>query len=199
MHLIHTNNTLKAFINIGARATIIREIDGNILTGALELIRCGSYGGGDRHSDPHIGGEVNALARLKADITLANPMGLYISGLFPSGWETPDGSDPLDYWKIVRGTEAFGLRAVYEVPPEKNFTVSDILINGEPIEFGAQIADFIKIKLVGLACRFGQSEAEPMTYCYGERPTGSTPSVIAAVDDDEDADESDEELSTQRR
>ncbi len=190
VHLIHRNNTLRAFINIGARATIIRKIDGTILTGELELIRCGDYGGADRHSDPHIGGEVNALARLKADITMANPMGLYIHGLFPTGWETPDGSDPLDYWKIVRGTKDLGLRAVYEVPAEKNFTVGDILINGEPIEFGAQIADFIKIKLVGMACRFGQSEADPITHCHGES------GIVGIADAASDAD--DEEFSPQR-
>jgi hypothetical protein len=190
VHLIHTNNTLGAFVNIGARATIVRMIGGNILTGELELIRCGRYGGEARHSDPHIGGEVNALARLKADITLANPMGLYIHGLFPAGWETPDGSDPLDYWTIVRGTPELGLRAVYEVPPEKNFTVGDILINGDPIEFGAQMTDFIKIKLVGLACRFGQSQAAPVTHCDGE---GSFAGVAIA-----DADLADEEESPQR-
>ncbi len=195
VHLIHTNNTLKAFINIGVRSTIIRKIDGEILTGELELIRCGRYGGEGRHSDPHIGGEVNALARLGADITMANPMGLYISGLFPTGWETPDCSDPLDYWRIVRGSEEFGLRAVYEVPPEKGFTVSDILINGEPIEFGAQIADFIKIKLVGMACRFGQCQAAPVTYCHGERPIADARGV---VDIDDEVEEGDEEFSPQR-
>jgi hypothetical protein len=183
-HLIHANNTLGAFINIGARATIVREIAGTILTGELELIRCGRYGGENRHSDPHIGGEVNALARLKADITMANPMGLYIHGLFPAGWETPDGSDPMDYWHIVRGTDEFAVRAVYEVPSDKPFTVGDILINGDPIDFGAQIADFIKIKLVGVACRFGQSQAVPVTHCDGE---GVFPGLAAAVlpDDEE--------------
>lgn len=190
VHLIHVNNTLRAFINIGARATIVRQIGGTVLTGELELIRCGRYGGENRHSDPHIGGEVNALARLKADITMANPMGLYIHGLFPTGWETPDGSDPLDYWKIVRGTTDLSLRAVYEVPAEKNFTVSDIRINGEPIEFGAQITDFIKIKLVGIACRFGQSQAAPVTHCHGE---GVFAGVVAGTEDLDD-----EEHSPQR-
>ena len=165
VHLIQVNNTLGAFVNIGARSTIVRKIGGNILTGAVELIRCGKYGGENRHSDPHIGSVVNELARLKADITLANPMGLYIHGLFPSGWATPDGSDPLDYWKIVRGTPELGLRAVYEVPPDKGFVVGDIKISGDAIEFGAQIADFISIKLVGVACRIGQSQAEPVTHC----------------------------------
>ena len=176
VHLIHVNNTLSAFVNIGARSTMVRMIGGTVLTGALELIRCGRYGGENRHSDPHIGGEVNALARLKADMTLANPMGLYIHGLFPTGWATPDGSDPLGFWKIVRGTKDLSLRAVYEVPAEKNFTVGDILINGEPIEFGAQVADFIKIKLVGVACRFGLSQAAPVTHCEGE---GVFPAVAA--------------------
>lgn len=161
-HLGHVNNTLGAFVNIGARATIIRRrTDGTIMTGETELIDCGAYGGRNRHSDPHIGGEVNALARRGARITMANPVGLSMDGLFPLGWETPDGSDPKAFWHVDRGTDAHQMRARFEVPPNRGFVVGDIKINGRPIEFGAQIADFIRVKLVGLAHEFDQHLADP--------------------------------------
>jgi hypothetical protein len=75
-------------------------------------------------------------------------------------WVTPDGSDPASFWKITRGTQEKALRAVYEVPEERGFAAGDIQINGRNIEFGAQIVDFITIKLTGLATRFGQSTAQ---------------------------------------
>ena len=48
VHLIHVNNTLSAFVNIGARSTMVRMIGGTVLTGELALIRCGRYGGENR-------------------------------------------------------------------------------------------------------------------------------------------------------
>ena len=170
MHLVQGANTLGAEINIAVRSTIIRKIKGTILTGERELIDCGGYGAPERHSDPHIGGEINGLARQQADVTIANPVGLYIRGLDTVGWATPDGSDPKKYWKIVRGSEKHAVRAVYEVPAAKKFAVGDITINGQPIEYGAQIADFITIKVVGQACRFGKSKAAPVTRCLKGAP-----------------------------
>ncbi|MEF2549474.1 hypothetical protein VQ045_20285 [Aurantimonas sp. E1-2-R+4] len=161
-HLGHVNNTLGAFVNIGARSTIIRQRpDGTIMTGETELIDCGLYGGRDRHSDPHIGGEVNALARVGANITMANPVGLSMDGLFPLNWEVPDGSDPRDFWHVDRGIVAHQMRTRYEVPADRGFVVGDIKINGREIQFGAQITDFIRVKLVGIAHEFGKHLAAP--------------------------------------
>lgn len=166
MHLVQRNNTLLAEIELAAGASLVRRrADGQFITDEQELIVCGAYGAAERHSDPHIGGQVNELARLKADISLANPIGLCISKLSVAGWETPDGSNPLDYWKITRGTLEKALRAEFEVPAAKNFVVGDIKINGKNIEFGAQIADFITIKLTGLATRIGQSVVQPFDGC----------------------------------
>lgn len=180
MHLIQGANTLGAEINIVARATILRKIGGSLLQGEQELIECGGYGAKERNSDPHIGGEVNSLARLGAMVTISNPVGLYFQDLFTtSSWVTPDGSNPKDYWKIVRGDAELGVRAVYEVPPGKGFVVGDIKINGRTIDFGAQIADFIKIKVLGLACRFGQAGQPVKTTC----PTGTFTPNDASVSD----------------
>jgi hypothetical protein len=165
MHLIQRNNTLTAEIELAAGASLVRRANGEFITDEQELIECGAYGAPERHSDPHIGAVVNELARQKADVTLANPIGLCIAGLSVAGWQTPDGSNPLDYWKIVRGTPEKALRAVFEVPASKNFVVGDITVNGRKIEFGAQIADFISIKLTGLATRIGQSTVQPLDGC----------------------------------
>ncbi len=165
MHLIQRNNTFSAEIELAAAAVMLRERNGKLLTGEKELIKCVRYGQEDRHSDPFIGSQVNELARQKAFISLANPVGLCIAGLSVVGWQTPDGSDPYSYWKVTRGTAEKSLRAVYEIPNDKGFTVSDIKINGKAIMFGGQIADFIQIKLTGLATRFGQSTVTPMKGC----------------------------------
>jgi hypothetical protein len=179
MHLIQRNNTLLAEIELAAGASLVRlRADGQFITDEQQLIECGAYGAPERHSDPHIGAQVNELARLKADVTLANPVGLCISKLSVTGWETPDGSNPLDYWKITRGTPEKALRAEFHVPEEKDFVVGDIKINGKNIEFGAQIADFISIKLTGLATRFGESAVKPLDGCVQKR---TAMAKIAAV------------------
>jgi hypothetical protein len=121
MYLVQGANTLGAEIDISVRSTIIRKINGTVLTGERELIDCGQYGDPDRNSDPHIAAQVNALARKDAFIPIANPVALYIAGFAPVGWQTPCGSDPRDFWKIVRGDQAHALRAVYEVAHGEGF------------------------------------------------------------------------------
>ena len=187
MHLIQANNTLGAEIELAAAATIVRRRNGALVTAEQELIECGAYGQAERFSDPHIGAEVNALARQKADITLANPVGLCIGGLSVAGWQAPDGSDPASYWRVTRGTAQKAVRAVYEVPDGKGFVVGDITIGGRKIEYAGQIADFITIKLTGLATRLGQSTVAPVDGCVSQREAGRleaisrTPSVEAVL------------------
>ncbi|WP_079422994.1 hypothetical protein [Streptomyces katrae] len=179
MHLIQRNNTLGAEIELAAAATIVRVINGHELAAEQELIQCSQYGEPERNSDPHIGGAVNAIARQKADISLANPVGLYFDNLATDGWATPDGSDPKSYWIRQRGDESHPVRFVYEVPQDKGFTVGDITINGRPIQYGAQIADFITIKLTAVACRFGQSTTQPKTACAQLAPAPVEPAAVA--------------------
>lgn len=180
MHLVQGSNTLGAEIELAAAATIVRLINGQELMSEQELISCSRYGVAQRNSDPHIGGEVNGLARAKADVTLMNPVGLYFDDLSTQGWKAPDGSDPKSYWKYVRGTPDRPLRAVYEVPTTKSFTAGDVTINNQPIAFGAQIADFISMKLTGVACRFGQSTVQPMKACVGDAPSPRHTPLLAA-------------------
>ncbi len=162
MHMVQTFNTLNAAIVLVAEATVVRDSGSGLLTNPNDLIRCGISADMDRNSDPLIVGDVNALARAGADVTLADPIGLYLDDeLQTSGWETPDGSDPAEFWRITRGEPGHALRAVYEVPADRGFTVSDIRINGRPITSPSQIAESIQVQVVGLAHRFGRSEVAP--------------------------------------
>ena len=157
MHLNQRNNTLGAEINIAAFATIKRKAGNRIITDADELIRCARFGAPGRASDPTIGAQVNALARDGFAITLLNPVGLYIDSIDTAGWTKPDGTPVSpDFWRILRGSPDMIVRAVYEVPEQEGFTVGDIKIGGERIEFGGQIAEHITVKLTGVACRRGE-------------------------------------------
>jgi hypothetical protein len=166
MHLIQRANTLSAEIELAGGASLQRaRADGTLLTGAQELIQCSLYGAAGRHSDPHIGEEVNKLARQQHDVTLADPIGLYFAGLDTSDWRVPNKVDPQSLWKYTRGKDGKFVRAVLEAPEGAGFMVGDVKIGGKPIEFAAQVADCITIKLTGLATRLGQSAATPVQGC----------------------------------
>jgi hypothetical protein len=181
MHLVQANNTLQAEIELAAAATIIRERSGTILTTEQDLIQCSFYGDKDRHSDPHIGGEVNAIAREKALVTLADPVGLYMDGLSTAGWETPDGADAGDFWHVTRGTDGFTVRAVYEVVGH-SYLVGDIKINGKQIQFGSQIAENITMRLTGLAHQFGKAAGKPRGCLGASVAAASAARGIAKLD-----------------
>ncbi len=179
MHLIQPNNTLLAEIELAAAATVVRERDGQVITTEQELITCSGFGEPSRHSDPHIGGEVNALARAKADVTLQDPVGLYLDALSTAGWETPDGADPHDFWRVTRGAEGTTVRAVYEVTGH-DYAVGDITILGQPIRFGGQIAEHITMRLTGLAHHIGRSTATPRP-CPADRGGAPGPMDVAQI------------------
>lgn len=151
-HLNSPPNSLVAEIQLGADATI-RYMDpkGSLLVEPDALIGYAGYGGANRNSDPTIGASVNALARLGANVTLRNPVGLYMDHIDLSGWLAPDKKSVSDCVHIVRGLPGLVERMVVEIPRERGFAVSDLTIAGNPIRFGGQIAECITVKLVGLA------------------------------------------------
>jgi hypothetical protein len=162
MHLNQRNNTLGAEINIAAQATVLRaDKTGQLITDADALIQCAQFGQAGRASDPTIGDHVNSLARDGYMITLQNPVGLYMAGINTAGFVTPKGNDAQQYFKIVRGPAEMTVRAVLEVPASEGFTVGDITIDGQAIEFGGQIAEHITMKLTGLAFGKGQIQNPP--------------------------------------
>lgn len=154
VHMQQPNNTLGAQINIVSRSCVLRLNKlGSPISDALGLIRCAHYGDANRQSDPSIGHAVNSFARENRFVTIENPVGLYMSQVDWKGWATPDQTDASEYWTVLRGTQAedpnqsYIVRARYAVPKDKGYTVSDVKIGGESIDFGAQIAAKINVRV----------------------------------------------------
>jgi hypothetical protein len=171
MHMIAAPNTIGAAIELTAGASVARaRADGTPLTGARELILCGRYGDPERHSDPTIGEGVNALVRQGHVVSIANPPELAFESVSFAGWETPDGSDPADWWRFTRGADGRHVRGVVAAPEGSGLRAGDLRIDGRELAFGGQVADGIRIKVVGLAHRLGQITVDPLTGCLGDPP-----------------------------
>lgn len=150
-HLIQASNSLEAAITLAAEATIPRiEADGTPVGTKQRLVECGGLGNPLRNSDPQIAAIVNAAARSGAEITLADPIGLYIDGLMTGGMATPDGANPASFWTVERGKRGHAVRAVFEVPRERKYTVGDIMVGGQPIKWGGQVAQRVRIRIDAL-------------------------------------------------
>lgn len=109
-------------------------------------------------------------------VCLADPVGLYIQlpanpsafTFAPSivvGRDVPQGANAVDIWQVVRGSATltdpvtnanfpgnFVLHAVAQIPSawlamNPNLTLTDILINGQPIQWAGQIANQFEIGL----------------------------------------------------
>lgn len=151
-HLNSPPNSLVAEIQLGADATVLyTDPKGRLLVEPEALIGYAGYGGPNRNSDPTIGASVNALARLGANVTLRNPVGLYMDHIDLSGWAAPDGGSVAECVRVVRGLPGMVERMVVEVPAGRNFDLGDITIAGSPIRYGGQIAECITVKLTGVA------------------------------------------------
>ena len=149
-HLIQGNNALEAAISLVAQATILRERDGEPVTSKQDLVDCAGLGVAFRNSDPQVAAVVNDAAATGAEISLLDPVGLYIDGLETTGMSAPDNDDPAEFWTIERGDADHILRARYAVPEERGYAVGDMQSGGRPINFGAQLADRVTIKITGL-------------------------------------------------
>jgi hypothetical protein len=182
VHLTQGANTLGAEINLAAQATVLRKDGSGPIVTENALINCSRFGTPGRASDPHIGFVVNQLAARGFSLTLLNPAGLYIHRLDTLGWTKPGPGNTRvptgdEFWRIIRGSPARTLRAVYEVstgvlrPDGQQMTVSDIQIGGVPIRFGGQIAKKIAMKLVATGCHEGQSQKE--RYFCDENPSAT--------------------------
>lgn len=161
VHLSQHNNNLFAAVTLAAEATVLREIDGELLKDPQSLVLCGGLGDERRHSDPQIGAALNRFVAAGSDVSLAQPAGLYIDELVTTGFETPDGTDAQEFWHIQRGNSDHVLRAVFEVPGELNYVVGDITIGGQPIDFGAQIADRVQVRIEALSKPSGSAAPKP--------------------------------------
>jgi hypothetical protein len=150
-HLSQASNNLFAAIALVAQATVLRERDGEPVTDQSALIECGQLGEPRRSSDPQIAGAVNQLAAEGNELSLADPAGLYIDEFISAGLTTPDGTDAGEFWKVTRGSESQALRATFEVPADKGYSVSEIEVAGKPITTGAQLADKVRVRVTALS------------------------------------------------
>ncbi|WP_196888781.1 hypothetical protein [Aureivirga sp. CE67] len=164
IHLTSNPNTLGAEIELGAGATMLRkDVNGNPIIDVDALICAGAFGRPFRNSDPRIGQSVNAFVRnVGLRLGLTNPIGLY--GQQPERWDAfqlPDSAKGLtiqDLYTVVRGlkhkdiTQSFYpndmiLHSRFEVPEGYDFTLSDIKVEGMPLEWASQIAEQFKVQL----------------------------------------------------
>jgi hypothetical protein len=192
MHLTHPSNTLGAEIRLGADATVLWHHPGDqrIESNPDAIIALGQLGGNNRCSDPTIAGSVNQLAALGFGITLADPVGLYMDHLDMTGWTIRVGGrdepvDP-DWFQVQRGTAKLIERAVFAVPTDVG-TVSDIMIGGEPIRYGGQLAERMTVKLVGRAALgAGHTNCPAQFACHAYvRPSNPAMVLTAATDQSE--------------
>ena len=180
MHMAQVNNTLGAAVNLVAVATWPRvDGDGRVISGEQALIACRPFGDSRRHSDPHIGAQVNALVRAGNEVAFADPAGLYMDSIDTSDWETPDGGPATDWFRIVRGTAEFMLRVVFEAPAGSGFVLGDVKVGARKIQFGGQITEKIRVRVRGIA-RQAPNPA-PSLPC-GDHPIGALEGVVAAAE-----------------
>jgi hypothetical protein len=158
-HLRQDNNTLGAAVDLVANATVPRQINGVPVITKQALAKCASLGNEFRNSDPQIAASVNSATRGGDEVSLQDPIGLYIHGLNTVGLRARDGADPAQFWTIERGTPEHALRARFEVPPGRGYVVGDVLAFGRPIAFGAQLADRVSVRINALVKRANHTPA----------------------------------------
>lgn len=154
LHLTHPANTLRGEFRVAGGASVRRRDGaGQPVVDPEQLVCCSGFGDPNRSSDPTIGAAVNTFARSGLSVSVADPVGLYISELALNGLSGPAGEDVTAAWRVDRGSQEDRriLRARFEVPAELGFTVDQVLLDGDGIRFGGQIADRMQMVLTGLA------------------------------------------------
>jgi hypothetical protein len=150
-HLRQGTNTLLAAIRLTAEATVQRvDAAGDRVTDRRELVVCGRLGEPLRNSDPQIADVVNDAVAAGSTVALANPLGLYLDGVQVAGFLAPDGADAASFWTIERGQPGHVVRARFEVPEEHGYTLGDCILDGSLVEFGAQVADKVRVRIDAL-------------------------------------------------
>lgn len=169
-----------AAIILAAQATWPSEdSSGDPITDEQSLIACRGFGVAHRHSDPFIGAQVNQQVRLGNRVSLGGPPGLYIDSVNFSDITMPDGSDPIGLFTIQRGDDTHIMRLSVAVPDGAGFQLSDVLVRGQPLQFGSQIAEILRIRLVALAR--SDTDAAPSIRCVGATPLGATPTPTGSA------------------
>src|SRR5262249_13080724 len=94
IHLTHSANTLGAEIDLAAKGTHRWPVALGQPDDAQRLTCCSGWGNPNRSSDPNIGKGVFDIAGTGVAVTVAEPVGLYISPFTLAGrLRAPDGTD----------------------------------------------------------------------------------------------------------
>ncbi|RSL69401.1 hypothetical protein CEP53_002231 [Fusarium sp. AF-6] len=203
MHLAQRNNTLAAEVDIAAQATVIRkDADGEDITDKTKLCNCSQYGQPSRNSDPQIGISINGLARDGNKVSIANPVGIYITEFDTSNFKLEYGSGDLrpipdGTFNWVRGNidHNMGLRLHIEVPKgimgtgnkeRRQLIVHDIVDgDGHNIRYGGQFADVIRMCVNGVKIPGGDPAPSQPCPCGSKAPKDGRSMVAAAPPLDE--------------
>jgi len=184
VHLTHPANSLQAEVHLAADATLVRVDEaGEVLVDDARLICCAAYGSPNRSSDPTIGGKINELVRNGLAVTIGDPVGLYIGDIDLQPIEPPDGVDAADCWSVVRGRkdDRMILRAEFAPPEGAGFDLEDVLVGGEPLRFGSQLAELITIVIHGRGVE--RAGAAPQAGCDSKCcRIPATPALLTLAD-----------------
>ncbi len=146
VHYINDINTLKAAVNL------CRDAAGHDSAGQNNFEAGPPFAMAPTAVDPRIAYDVNMLVRKGLYVALRDPVGFYIAAWDNAGITKPNGRPaPASWWKIKRGKPGMVLRLEYEVPASEGFVVGDLLLGGQPIEFGGQLAEHITVVIHGTA------------------------------------------------
>jgi hypothetical protein len=191
VHLTQPANTLGAEIELARQATLLYGRPTEV-TSDPDLICCADYGAVNRMSDPTIGSGVNTQVRLGNRVSLRNPIGLYIKGIDASAFSLPDGTPfaaASSCFEILRPAPPAAtdmiVRARFRVPPGQllngnQLRVGDLLVNGEKIVTGGQVADVVTMTLYALAIP-GAPAQQPLACKYRPCPDRNFPEYIQPI------------------
>jgi hypothetical protein len=144
---------------------------GNPITDEQGLIACRRFGVAHRHSDPFIGGQINQQVRLRKSVSLGGPPSLYIDSVNFADIVMPDGTSPTSLFTVERGDPNHIMRLRVAPPDGATFALDDVLVRGQPLRFGSQLAEIMRIRVTALAR--SDSEAAPRTPCVQATPLGA--------------------------
>lgn len=177
VHLSHRANSLGAEVNLAGVSGVARKgVNGVTLQpGNAELLLCCSQGGNpNRNSDPLIGEQAYSQVLQKMHYTLANPVGLYIASVDDQRLTLPDATPvPREWWKVIRGKDLWSpnksqvLRLELEVPAGENVILGDLLVDGNPIKYGGQIASLLSVHLFIMRWKRTDAGIGPVFNCLG--------------------------------
>lgn len=181
MHLNCPPNSLEAEIQLASDATVIRNPQAS--ANADSLIKCAQYGNAGRNSDPQIGYNVNLLAMQGNVITCNNPIGLYMQDVQTTGWYNSHKKESIPYETLIkllnfsRGHKSPGyLKITVSIPDDLKDQFpngfADILIDGDVLVYGGQIAKKITMQLTATYGKLPGTVKGPIEACIP--PDGTT-------------------------